>query len=566
MFEIWPFSNFHDLNLDWIIKTIKEWDKKLDQFFNGGGIKKFVDEVLTEHPEWTTTVMDGSLELRKFTAALAMRTVNYYVTPEEYGAAGDGNTDDTDAVQAAFDDGRPVLMLADYKITAPLQVSEGLYMGKRAGRLLLNDTAGTASVHSAGVDNITMEGIAFKTQTQGHARYSVSLLSGDNIHVEKCYFEGVYGYGLRLNNTTNSSAKDLVFNTTTGVSGNPGGCIYAMDAKTLTVQNIKAYDIQDHVVYITGSDTGGTENLTISNINVELGGHNSLTNGAAVVVYNRASNINIDNVNVKNSKAALQISRSGSSLYVPKNVNISNVTGDVFTENGITIQGAQGYEIEDIALSNVNIGNCSQDGVSLAYIKGGNLNNINIGNCGRNCCRWSNIENITSTNIVTGNAGSENVICDPVNNSFISNMIVGSGTYGLYHRTGNAEYINIKGIGTYSSYAFSVAAPGRIQQGPDNNTWNEYFSQIYAGSAASTTVGPAYDGIITVRYAVTSNALHYAVAVDSDSHVVWCAQSQGGLQIVGSFPAKAGKTYTVTTDASEPKQIYLSSMRQAYYG
>ena len=32
MFEFWPFTNFHQLNLDWIIKEVKENNRKVEEF------------------------------------------------------------------------------------------------------------------------------------------------------------------------------------------------------------------------------------------------------------------------------------------------------------------------------------------------------------------------------------------------------------------------------------------------------------------------------------------------------------------------------------------------------
>ena len=108
MFERFPYTNFHDLNLDWILQVIKEFresypdiieelNKKLDKPLfdsegnlnevlasNGDGTTKWMNiadqytsiiydavfEWLDDHPEATTTVQDASLTIQKFTAPL----------------------------------------------------------------------------------------------------------------------------------------------------------------------------------------------------------------------------------------------------------------------------------------------------------------------------------------------------------------------------------------------------------------------------------------------------------------------------------------------------------------
>lgn len=56
-----------------------------------------VQNWLNAHPEATTTVQDGSLGENKFTDELKKKTVKDYVTPQMFGAVGDGETDDTEA-------------------------------------------------------------------------------------------------------------------------------------------------------------------------------------------------------------------------------------------------------------------------------------------------------------------------------------------------------------------------------------------------------------------------------------------------------------------------------------
>ena len=127
MMELWPFTNFHDLNLDWIIRVIKEWNKKLDEFFNGNGFHDMVDRVLGEHPEWTTTVQNGSITEPKIESTFLAQIKNDYVTPQMYGAKGDGVTDDTNAFNLAFNDGKPVYVPAGtYIATDTIRVENGV--------------------------------------------------------------------------------------------------------------------------------------------------------------------------------------------------------------------------------------------------------------------------------------------------------------------------------------------------------------------------------------------------------------------------------------------------------
>lgn len=82
--------------------------KPLSESINVEGVGQAVSDWLDEHPEATTTIEDGSLTEQKFSEELRLYTIKDYVTPEMFGAKGDGTTDDTTALSSAAATGKPV--------------------------------------------------------------------------------------------------------------------------------------------------------------------------------------------------------------------------------------------------------------------------------------------------------------------------------------------------------------------------------------------------------------------------------------------------------------------------
>lgn len=94
-----------------------------------------VSDWLDAHPEATTTVQDGSLTLPKFKPGELP-----FVTPEQYGAIGDGVTDDTQAWQDAVDSGFNVIATKSVYKCGQINVTENITIDCNGARFICLDS------------------------------------------------------------------------------------------------------------------------------------------------------------------------------------------------------------------------------------------------------------------------------------------------------------------------------------------------------------------------------------------------------------------------------------------
>lgn len=125
---------------------------------------------LDEHPEATTTVQNESLTDSKFSNALKLLTIKDYVTPQMFGAVGDGITDDTTAFLQACASGSIIFVsgckIGNASVSGKKIVSDGMIL---SGKLSINNTELTGNITvNGGSIEVNGDGSSYRDDTNIH--------------------------------------------------------------------------------------------------------------------------------------------------------------------------------------------------------------------------------------------------------------------------------------------------------------------------------------------------------------------------------------------------------------
>lgn len=187
-----------------------------------------VEHWLDNHPEATTTVQDGALTEEKFSEALKLKTIKDYVTPEMFGAIGDGVADDSSAFQNALNVGGLVLLGNNktYFITQTLSMKAKTTISMNGAtirctnkHLFYNFVSSDEFVEYLGngdiiirdgniiggafgfihANNVLISNIRFYNSTNDHF---IEICACKNFIIDKCIFSGM--------NTVATSVKEYI--------------------------------------------------------------------------------------------------------------------------------------------------------------------------------------------------------------------------------------------------------------------------------------------------------------------------------------------------------------------
>ena len=164
----------------------------------------YVDNWLNNHPEATTTVLDHSLTNKK----LVVGTLDF-VTPEMFGAYGDGEHDDTDAIQEAIDVGKVVIFNGTYLVSlnesnVALNVKNNtvLYLNNSTIKLDANLASSYKLINIDNKENVKIiNGIieGDKLRHSGSSNewcFGVYVSSSNNVTIDNCFIKYNRGDGI----------------------------------------------------------------------------------------------------------------------------------------------------------------------------------------------------------------------------------------------------------------------------------------------------------------------------------------------------------------------------------
>lgn len=288
-------------------------------------IKTDVDEWMKAHPEAYTTVMDKSLGSSKFLpGALG------YVTPEMFGAVGDGVTDDTQAIKDMFAFGLHNYLFDGHylltdNVTVPgnsvLQSNNATFTQDVFGKGIFTTTG--SNIRFIGTFNFVQTREKVKLDVEG-VECSALLLSGpaSNITIDIFNIKSFIG-GLVFGGYDHQNIKANRIHVENCDFGVWGANVHTFSLDTLSFKNVDNSQLEPaHALYLTSNDREiKSTDVYIRNV---IGTGCIVGDADAVLSIKATSGFYCDNLDVKNVNVAFTAANSSGYIKNPKADGVHN--------------------------------------------------------------------------------------------------------------------------------------------------------------------------------------------------------------------------------------------------
>ena len=413
---LWPFNkypgtDYETFNWEWVLKTVKEWVATMQTFKNtitagweamqaawedyqddmNDQWQEFIDdtykdqitEILEQHPEWVTTVMDGAITYNKLNSSLQA-----FVTPEMYGAIGDGITDDSVAIRAAAASGRTIFAKAIYKLD-DAQIVFADNTNLIGGKFIVPSTNNGTAVFRPGNNSlfayIEIESVNDKTAiiagstpvsgSTSSNRYAFYINEKDNVKIKDVDTKNLYSLAFITSPDSTSYNNDISIENCTCVNANlpvfAAMCKGLKMLDTLLHTGSNADNGLFHCAYITyGVDGCYFENIDMVNEGLASSIHFQVGSDDYTSYNMKCKNIRVNGCRVT-SNASIGIGHC-------ENCTIENLDAKIAITSGSANRSLQIQNDSD----NISFKNCNFnfDSETSVYM-GETSSNINFNKC-----------------------------------------------------------------------------------------------------------------------------------------------------------------------------------------
>lgn len=336
----YPYTDFSQLNIDALARIVGKCDKSVKDLKSDMSTAK-IDIVKINRD---IDDINDRVDITENDISDIKDRINYYVTPEMFGAAGDGVTDDTEAIQAAIDTGIPVRFVSpSYVISETITISDNAFLYSMC-RSSVSRKQTTDADTQYNIFSITAPAVIYGLVTIGNeyhhntsgstiddGRTNIGIYNTENVIISDCVFEKIGSNGIYCSLSSNIEVIKSEFSKTTSQAGDAyAKAVAFIKCINTKVINCNIHDIDD------GIGAAGTWNDDTIYINHIWSG-NSFTNIGEHAIYGNMSYENItDNIIVNCGASAIKIRSIGSII-----------------DNNVINSGADGIEISEPSRYNV---------------------------------------------------------------------------------------------------------------------------------------------------------------------------------------------------------------------
>ena len=315
-------------------------DKEVEEYEPGEDelLSRFMDDELdltSTHPVENQAIARAIARLENSHKATHEAVAKLHVTPEMYGAVGDGKADDTEALQKCLASGRTINLSGTYRITKCLNFSRLKDVVLQGGKIVRDADKTFNTIKGGSCSNIHIINVEFDGNGNNpDLEYTWSdntqiciFLAGDcyNIFVEKCVIKnhnyGIFALGANFTEgitSVNATIRDCRFE-------NCRDCIDTY-GKSILIDHNSFIDITGNAIQIEpeGEPSAANPLKDTHYYQCAIGcviSNNLLTNvnGTAIIIHDNAYGVKIDNNTIVDFAYAINANRTHKGCFVTNN-------------------------------------------------------------------------------------------------------------------------------------------------------------------------------------------------------------------------------------------------------